>query len=117
MKKSILTLCMVTMCSISGIVNAMEIHAENPIVEVNTIDKKWDKLLDSYESYVNQYIKLLEKVAKGDMDAMLEYPTYLQKAQDLSKQLEKAKGDISPEQLKRYNKINLKMLKAAEKMQ
>ena len=76
----------------------------------------WDALLASYESYVDKYISYLKKAAKGDMSALAEYPSLMEKAQEFSDKLEKAKGDMSASQWARYNKITMKMMKAAQEM-
>lgn len=77
----------------------------------------WDALLASYESYVDKYISYVKKAAKGDMTALAEYPSLMEKAQEFSEKLEKAKGDMSASQWARYNKITMKMMKAAQEMQ
>ena len=69
----------------------------------------WDKVLDEYEKYVNQYIKTYKKAMNGDMSAMADYAKLLEKAQKLSAKLEKAKGQMTDAQLKRYMKITQKM--------
>lgn len=73
----------------------------------------WDKTLDDYEEYVDSYIKLLKKAQTGDMSVMTEYPEYLEKAESLSKNLDKAKGSMSAKQIKRYMEITTKMTTAA----
>lgn len=75
--------------------------------------KDWDKFLDDYESYVDQYIKLMKKANNGDMTAMTEYMTMLEKAQVLGEEIDKAKGDLSPAQLNRYMRILQKLTDAA----
>ena len=77
----------------------------------------WDALLASYESYVDKYISYVKKAAKGDMTALAEYPSLMEKAQEYSEKLEKAKGAMSASQWARYNKITMKMMKAAQEMQ
>ena len=77
----------------------------------------FDAVLESYEEYVDQYISYMKKAANGDMEALSEYPALMEKAQELSKNLEKAKGDLSASQLAKYQKINMKMLEAAQNMQ
>ena len=72
----------------------------------------WNKLLDEYEQYVDQYIKTYKKAMNGDMTAMVEYAKLLKKAQNLSDKIEKAKGEISDSQLQRYIKIAKKLSKA-----
>ena len=76
-----------------------------------------DKLLDSYESYVNQYIRIAKKVANDDMSALSEYPSLYSKAQDLGDKLERAHGQMSAAQWERYNKLTVKMLEAAQEIQ
>ena len=76
-------------------------------------DEDWDATLDSYEKYVNDYISLMKKAKKGDMDALSEYPSILENAQKLSEKLQNAKGSMSSSQLSRYVKITNKMTQAA----
>lgn len=72
----------------------------------------WDKLLNEYEKYVDQYIKTYKKAMNGDTSAMSEYVKLAQKAQELSNKLEKAKGKMTDTQAKRYLKITEKMANA-----
>lgn len=76
----------------------------------------WDAVLDSYSSYVDQYVALVKKAAKGDLTAMGEYASFLEKSEELSDKLERAKSDMSSSQVARYMKISAKMLKAASEM-
>ena len=75
-----------------------------------------DSMLDSYEQYVNKYIALLKKASNGDMTAMEEYPALMNKAQELSDEMQNAQGSMSASQLARYSRISTKMLKAAQEM-
>ena len=77
----------------------------------------FDAVLESYEEYVDQYIALMKKAAKGDMDALSEYPALMEKAQELGEKMENAKGDMSASQLAKYQKITMKMAEAAQHMQ
>lgn len=79
-------------------------------------DEDWDAILDSYEEYVNNYISLLKKAKDGDMDALSEYPSILENAQELSEKLQNAKGSMSSSQMSRYAKITTNMTKAAASM-
>jgi len=79
--------------------------------------ENWDELLDSYENYVDKYISYMKKAAKGDMTALAEYPSLMEKAQDYSDKLQRAQGEMSTSQWARYNKISMKMMKAAQEMQ
>lgn len=77
----------------------------------------WNELLDSYEQYVDQYISYAKKAAKGDMDALAEYPSLMQKAQEFSEKMEGAQGNMSESQWARYMKITNKMTKALQELQ
>lgn len=73
----------------------------------------WDKALDDYEAYVDSYIKLLKKAQAGDMSAMTEYPTCLEKAEAFGKKFDNANGSMSTKQIKRYTDITMKITTAA----
>lgn len=82
----------------------------------STGSKDWDSMLDSYEEYVDKYIALAKKAAKGDMSAMAEYVGLMQKAQEMSDKMDGAKSDMSVSQWARYSKITTKLAKAAQDM-
>lgn len=84
------------------------------VSEANSGDNSYDEMLDSYEEFVDQYIKLMKKAKQGDMSATTEYMDYLQKAQELGEKMANAKGDLTAKQLARYTKIMAKMAKAAQ---
>lgn len=73
-----------------------------------------DKLLDDYESYVDQYIKMYKKAMNGDVSAMSEYPALMEKAQNFEESVNEAErgGRLTTEQIKRMNSINMKMIDA-----
>jgi hypothetical protein len=71
----------------------------------------YDALLDSYEKYVDQYIKYLKKINDGDMSVMTEYAKLLEKTTDLANKMEKAKGQLTSKQMKRYLDITNKFTK------
>lgn len=79
-------------------------------------DEDWDSLIDSYEEYVDKYISYMEKAMKGDMSALAEYPSLLEKVEEYSTKMDKAKGNMSSAQMSRYMKITNKMTEAAMKM-
>ncbi|WP_298347923.1 DUF6591 domain-containing protein [uncultured Dokdonia sp.] len=78
---------------------------------------KWDKTLDTYSEYVDQYVVLMKKANKGDLDALSEYPSMMQKATKLNEQLKDAGNDLTPKQLKRMTAIQTKMTNALYDMQ
>lgn len=69
----------------------------------------WDAVLDSYEKYVNNYVRLMKKANAGDASAMSEYPSMLQEAQEFSEKLSNAQGELTSTQMARYLRITKKM--------
>ena len=78
-----------------------------------------DKMLDDYENYVDQYIVYLKKASKGDMTALSEYPSLMEKANQLQSSLQEAQNNnnFSADQMKRMVSIQQKMTNAAIDMQ
>lgn len=76
----------------------------------------WDDVLDEYEEFVDNYIKLLKKAKDGDLSAMTQYVPMMEKAQKLANKLDKA-GELTPAQAARYAKINARMAQAAQSLQ
>ena len=112
MKKRILTVAIMAlfMGGACYTASAFEVSCTNA-TEVFAGDK-WDKLLDEYEKYVDQYIATYKKAMKGDISALSEYAKLAEKAQKIADKLEDAEDEMSPAQLKRYAKITEKMTKA-----
>jgi hypothetical protein len=75
---------------------------------------KWDKTLDSYDEYVNQYVKLIKKINQGDTSIMTEYAEMMEKANDFSNKLNNAGNDLSTSQMTRFMKIQTKLASAIE---
>ena len=79
-------------------------------------DNNLDELLDKYEEYYDTYISLMKKAKNGDMSAVVEYGKYIKKSQELSKKIEQAKGDLTTSQLARFQKIQMKLMKAMKEL-
>ena len=94
--------------------NAIE---EDSNEQNSNTSEDWNAVLDAYEKYVDQYIRMMERVNKGDDTAIAEYPGLLAKAEELQKKMENAKGEMTSTQIARLNKIQQKMLDAAQAMQ
>ncbi len=86
---------------------------DEEVVTKKSGSTNWDKVLADYESYTDKYIKLLKKANAGDMSAMTEYVEMLEKAQELQESLENADDDLTPAQLQKFNKIQMKLVNAA----
>lgn len=93
--------------------NGARITKSSSTSSTTSDSKDWDKALDDYEAYIDSYIKLLKKAQAGDLSAMTEYPTCLEKAEAFSKKFDNAKGSMSTKQMKRYMEITTKMTTAA----
>lgn len=74
-----------------------------------------DELIESYDKYVTDYIAFAKKAQKGDVSAMKDYAQMLENAQDLQEKLDAVEGEMTPEQLKRFNKIVSKLAKVSSK--
>lgn len=70
----------------------------------------WNEYLDEYESFVEDYIDLLEDATNGDLDALTESMKMLERAQSLERKLENAKGSLSSSQLSRFMHIQQKII-------
>ena len=86
-----------------------EDNANDDSYSSSTSSENWDAVLDSYESYIDQYIALYKKAQAGDMSAMSEYATFMEKAAELSEKLSNAKSDMSSAQMSRFVKLQAKL--------
>jgi hypothetical protein len=76
-------------------------------------NQDWDKVLTDYEAYTDKYIKLLKKAKAGDASAMTEYMEVLQKAQEFQESLADVNDNLTPSQLQKFTKIQMKLAAAA----
>ncbi len=108
----------VTLLAASSITSyAANFTSENyAIAGFHNVNNDIDALIVSYEKYVNKYISTMKKAKEGDETAMLEYLKLLQQAEELEKKIDAAKDEMTTTQLEKFNKINLKLIKAMEKM-
>ncbi len=90
---------------------------DNDLSETTSGDENFDEWLNEYEEYCNSYIALLKKASNGDMSAIAEYTKMLQKAQKMSKKMEDVKGNLTPAQLAKFQRIQAKFMKAAQNLQ
>ena len=104
-------LALITFCNIDLCIEESDEDDEEEVVHKNSTD--WDKVLDSYENYVDQYIAVLKKVNAGDMSVYDDMESLMEKYEDLSNQLENAEDDLTPAQAARYTKITHKLATAA----
>ena len=81
--------------------------ANNTIVSSSSSSQDWNKMLDDYEKNVNEYIKYVKKLSKGDKSVESQVDKYFWAADDLEDELDKAynSGKMTSTQKKRYEKI------------
>ncbi|MEG1685215.1 MAG: hypothetical protein RR319_04635, partial [Bacteroides sp.] len=94
-------------CSVND--SSSESSSEN--VSENVSD--WDEVLNEYEEYVDSYVKLLKQAKNGDVSAITESANLMKSAESLGSKLENAKDNMSAAQVKKYMKLQEKMLSAA----
>lgn len=92
-------------------------NSDNNKISNGSGSEDWDALLNSYEQLVDRYIYYAKKAANGDMDALTEYSSFMQKAQELSSKMLDAKDKMSASQISRYMNITAKLNKLASELQ
>jgi len=86
-------------------------------------NENWDEALASYEKYTDDYIALIKKMkklkGKTDNSSVMETASLMtdaiklsQDAQEFGSKMEDAKSDLTPTQLAKYMKIQLKLTAA-----
>jgi hypothetical protein len=73
--------------------------------------------LDKYEKYVDDYIALMKKARNGNVSALEDASSLMEKALELAEELEKEQGDMSVSEAKRMAAIYEKMIIVSESMQ
>ncbi len=89
-------------------------YSNNETENSSNKDNNWDKLLNNYDNYVTEYVKLYKKAMEGDASALQDYPNLMAKAEELQNSLVEAQNSnsLNSSQLKRMMKIQNKMLNA-----
>jgi len=87
---------------------------EQLIAIENPTKKDLDKLLDRYESYSNDYLKIMKKVKSGKISDVSEKElnSISEKAEAIGNKLNKCDENFTIEQEKRFNKIEERLLKS-----
>ena len=83
-------------------------------VESVEVDNDYDAMLDKYEKYCNEYIKLIKKAKGQDINSLPEYQRFMEKVSQFELQFGDCITNLSPEQLNRFNRIHAKVMKANE---
>jgi hypothetical protein len=80
-----------------------EVVAYNHNNSKNNSNNNFSKLLTDYEAFVDKYIQLLNKSKNGDLSAMTEYASMLEKAYTLQESLSNAEGEMTSAQLQKFD--------------
>ena len=83
-------------------------------VESVEVDNDYDAMLDKYEKFCNEYIKLIKKAKGRDINSLPEYQRFMEKVSQFELQFGDCITNLSPEQLNRFNRIHAKVMKANE---
>lgn len=98
-----------------GSEDSSDVSSDDEVAE-DASDVDFDELLADYEEYYTEYIDAWKNAANGDMEALTECQELMEKAQNLSDKLDKYHGDMTPAQLAKFEKVQMKLLKAAQEL-
>lgn len=89
---------------------------ETAVDNESALNTDYDELLNSYDKYTDDYVKLINDMSNDDIaGAMADYAGVYQSSVELGQKLEKAKGKLSSQQLSRMMKIQAKLVQAIAK--
>lgn len=76
---------------------------------------KQDQMLNDYEKLIDKYEKVSKKIVDGDNSAMLELEEIVEEGKIITDKIEEAKKNskLTPEQEKRYEKLELRLMNVA----
>lgn len=92
------------------------IAAEVTEEESQAKTEDWDSVLDDYETFITDYVSLMKKAKAGDVSAVTEYASCLEKANSLGEKLEKAQSTLTSSQISRMTKLQAKIIAAASEL-
>lgn len=75
-----------------------------------------DDFLDAYEELVVSFENLCSNYDPTDLSTISQYSDYMAKLQKLSQKADNAQGMFNASQLERYNNLNIRFAKAAERI-
>jgi 3-oxoacyl-ACP reductase-like protein len=69
----------------------------------------YDQIINDYSTMIDQMIDMNKKIEAGDMNAMADYQSLMQKSTKLSQDIQNAKGQLTPEQLSKFEQLMTKI--------
>jgi outer membrane murein-binding lipoprotein Lpp len=99
-------------------------EAEATTVETTTVEEvapaaeagSADEFIANYDSFLNELLPIMEKVAAGDAAATQEYTKLAEKAQQLAMDAQKYAPNFTPEQAQKWQDMSIKYAEAVQKM-
>ena len=69
----------------------------------------YDQIISEYSSMIDQMNEMNKKIEAGDMNVMADYQALMQKSTKLSQEIQNAQGQLTPEQLKKFEQLMTKI--------
>jgi 3-oxoacyl-ACP reductase-like protein len=69
----------------------------------------YDQIINDYSAMIDQMIEMNKKIEAGDMSAMNNYQSLMQKSAKLSQDIQNVQGQLTPEQLSKYEQLMTKI--------
>jgi 3-oxoacyl-ACP reductase-like protein len=69
----------------------------------------YDQIINEYSAMIDQMIEMNKKIEAGDMSAMNNYQSLMQKSAKLSQDIQNVQGQLTPEQLSKYEQLMTKI--------
>lgn len=93
--------------------NSTVSESEDDSSDIASSDEDFDEFLKSYENYVDKYIALMKKAKNGDATAIAEAASLYSDAQEYAEKLQKISGNLTASQLAKFQKLQQKLISAA----
>lgn len=93
--------------------SAPAVVATEEVVE-SASDSDFDETLAAYENFVDKYIALLQKAEDGDYTAFTDAASLAKDAQEYDAKLKRMSGSLTPAQLAKFEKVQMKLLNAMQ---
>lgn len=88
-----------------------EVAKEEPKVDNKAA---WDKWLDEYDAFVDDYVEVYKKSQSNDLKAMAELAEMAVKLERIQKNMPGEEEEMTTSQMARYGKISAKMAKGMQ---
>ena len=69
----------------------------------------YDQIINEYSAMIDQMIEMNKKIEAGDMSAMNNYQSLMQKSAKITQDIQNVQGQLTPEQLSKYEQLLTKI--------